>query len=681
MTGNHRRAALIAACAGLALCGSALAQVAPPQGTTTAWRSDSGEVRANPRARGPQVVYQTTVFVPNSAWLRLNFDDVRLGGTIEEGTGSYLRITSLADGAVQILNAESARQWVNTSAYFNGDAVTVELIAYPGAKGGNRLAIRSVEAGTLSPGSPDSICGPTDDRTLSSDNRAARHSVGCTSWLISDTNHQFLTAGHCGASAGSVMSFNVPLSSGSGAIVQAAPQDQYVVDSGSVQGNNGGSGVGDDWCYFGVFPNSTTGLMPVQAYGSWYTVAVPPAYSAGQVIRITGYGTTSSPVSPTWNQVQKTHTGPRVPAVRGVIATTVAYTADTTGGNSGSPVILESSGGIAVGIHTHGYCSGATGENDGTGVNHAGLQNALNNPLGACKTGKGVAGGSVFASGDAVNNFGTCNTTTGNFARIDYGPARMEGLAYNRNTGLFYGISYEASSGARKLYTINPATGAASLLATVTGAAGAINGLGYDPTSNTLYGIIQATGTLVTISPAGVATAAGAANGGTIGALEFNIADGLLYGIDDSGGSKLVKWTSPASAPTVVGTLGAGATDCNGLAIDAAGQFYTINASNDQLLRINSATGAATLVGATGGLFGASFGMSAVLPAAASCYANCDSSTTLPFLNVNDFICFQQKFAAGDTYANCDASTTAPVLNVNDFICFQQQFAAGCSAP
>ena len=64
-----------------------------------------------------------------------------------------------------------------------------------------------------------------------------------------------------------------------------------------------------------------------------------------------------------------------------------------------------------------------------------------------------------------------------------------------------------------------------------------------------------------------------------------------------------------------------------------------------------------------------------------TCYANCDSSTTVPFLNVNDFICFQTKFAAGDPYANCDGSTTAPVLNVNDFICFQTKFAAGCSAP
>jgi uncharacterized membrane protein len=61
-----------------------------------------------------------------------------------------------------------------------------------------------------------------------------------------------------------------------------------------------------------------------------------------------------------------------------------------------------------------------------------------------------------------------------------------------------------------------------------------------------------------------------------------------------------------------------------------------------------------------------------------TCYPNCDASTAAPVLNVNDFVCFQNKFAAGDTYANCDQSTTAPVLNVNDFVCFQSQFAAGC---
>jgi hypothetical protein len=61
-----------------------------------------------------------------------------------------------------------------------------------------------------------------------------------------------------------------------------------------------------------------------------------------------------------------------------------------------------------------------------------------------------------------------------------------------------------------------------------------------------------------------------------------------------------------------------------------------------------------------------------------TCLANCDGSSVAPILNVNDFVCFQQQFAAADPRANCDASTVPPVLNVNDFVCFQQRFAAGC---
>ena len=63
------------------------------------------------------------------------------------------------------------------------------------------------------------------------------------------------------------------------------------------------------------------------------------------------------------------------------------------------------------------------------------------------------------------------------------------------------------------------------------------------------------------------------------------------------------------------------------------------------------------------------------------CYANCDGSATPPYLNVNDFTCFLNKFAAGDMYANCDESfNPPPILNVNDFGCFLARFAAGCSA-
>ena len=60
------------------------------------------------------------------------------------------------------------------------------------------------------------------------------------------------------------------------------------------------------------------------------------------------------------------------------------------------------------------------------------------------------------------------------------------------------------------------------------------------------------------------------------------------------------------------------------------------------------------------------------------CYANCDGSTIAPVLNINDYVCFQQRFGAGYPDANCDGSTSIPVLNVNDFICFMGKFAAGC---
>jgi hypothetical protein len=61
-----------------------------------------------------------------------------------------------------------------------------------------------------------------------------------------------------------------------------------------------------------------------------------------------------------------------------------------------------------------------------------------------------------------------------------------------------------------------------------------------------------------------------------------------------------------------------------------------------------------------------------------NCYANCDASSIAPILNVNDFTCFLNHFAANNSSANCDSSTTTPVLNVNDFTCFLNRYAAGC---
>ncbi|MBL9031003.1 MAG: hypothetical protein JNM80_04765 [Phycisphaerae bacterium] len=86
-------------------------------------------------------------------------------------------------------------------------------------------------------------------------------------------------------------------------------------------------------------------------------------------------------------------------------------------------------------------------------------------------------------------------------------------------------------------------------------------------------------------------------------------------------------------------------------------------------------------VGSTGTDIGDAIFRLRVFTPGGGCYANCDGSTLVPFLNVNDFTCFLNKFAAGDTAANCDGSTLPPVLNINDFTCFLNAFAAGCSAP
>ena len=118
----------------------------------------------------------------------------------------------------------------------------------------------------------------------------------------------------------------------------------------------------------------------VAAYGAQdeaFELAMPPPVQ-GQDIRITGYGTTGAGVPREWNQIQKTHAGPYF----SITGTRLQYQTDTTGGNSGSPVIDDSTG-LAIGVHTHGGCSQNQG-NSGTGLNHAGFQNFLANPRGVC---------------------------------------------------------------------------------------------------------------------------------------------------------------------------------------------------------------------------------------------------------------------------------------------------------
>jgi len=335
---------------------------------------DSGILTNN--GTEPEVVWSTIVEVPEALWLRLKFDTVVLANDPELFESSVIRITSLYDSAVQHLDATTSEEWQYATAYFNGDVVLVEVIAIPGSLE-NHVVISGAIAGLPGGGLTESICGPTDDRILSYSLRDCRAMpVGCTAWIIDDAHHQFLTAGHC-ASSLSVVEFNVPLSQSSGQIVHPGPEDQYSVDYSSKQSYAGD--IGNDWAYFGCYPNTETGLTAFQAGGEYYTLADEAPPVEDQTIRITGYGTTSYPVPNQWNQVQKTHTGP----YWDLAGTAVRYQVDTTGGNSGSPVFNEDTG-EAIGIHTHGGCSQSGGYNSGTAIHNSGLANALVNPAGVC---------------------------------------------------------------------------------------------------------------------------------------------------------------------------------------------------------------------------------------------------------------------------------------------------------
>lgn len=377
---NHHRllsfAPLALACAPAFAQEAPFTPFAPLLWSDVAVKADSGVQRGG---EGDRTSWFTLVQSPGAPWIRVQFGPgTALAKAINDaGSDSFVRITSLLDGDEQILNAESLAQWYGASAYFNGDSVMVELVC-GGGTAESRVDITGVQAG-VDPAVMKSQCGATDDRVAVQDNRVARIvPVGCTGWMINnDANHMFLSAGHCPAAGNfTTLHFNVPLSTSAGATVAPAVADQYSIDQTSVQYTSGG--LGNDWAYYGVFPNSNTGLTPYQAYKTAFDVVTPPTSATGNTIRITGFGVDTGTAS----QTNQTHTGP----MSSISGTTLYYVTDTEGGNSGSPVIWENQG-TAIGIHTNGGCTTTgTGANSGTGWSQANVRNAVAAPKGACQS-------------------------------------------------------------------------------------------------------------------------------------------------------------------------------------------------------------------------------------------------------------------------------------------------------
>ncbi len=621
----------------------------------------------------PTLLFSTEVRVPGAAWLRLWFADTLLPGD-PAADGAFLRLTSLLDGATQHLDAQSLAWWSNSSAYFNGDAVRLELFAFP-STGEARVAIHRVTVGEIPTYADRSICGTVDDRTLSSDPRTGREIVvgvnsPCTAWLIDDANRTLLSAGHCAPAPPSVIQFNCPLSDASGVAQHPPPADQYPIDGTSPQTVNGG--IGNDFSYFGTLPNSETGRTAYQSQRSTFRLAsAAPTSTAGRTIRITGYGSTSTGVSRTWNFAQKTHVGPYV-ALSG---TTVRYATDTTGGNSGSAVedLLT---GLAIGVHTHAGCSSTGGSNQGTAIQLPALQTALANPRGVCLSGRAPSApdASIFLAGDLNNTAGSINTTTGAYSTTvgqDAGLVRLQGLAVDP-----FGSRLFALADQRLIYPLGSPVQSSW---PITGTSETLNALAFDAQTRTLYAIAQATGQLFRLSPTGVATPLGLPQGGRVGALEFDHARRVLFALDDTtsnAGTRLIRIDTSEGSHALVGPLGAGITDCNGLASN--GTLFTADAVNRNLYRINPDTGAATLVGATQAMLGASFGMAGFDPVP-RCFADVNGDAGV---SIDDLLLYLDLFAQGQLAADIDDGSRSGLMDggvtIDDLLWYLARFEEGC---
>ncbi|CAM2065034.1 Trypsin-like serine protease [Sulfidibacter corallicola] len=326
------------------------------------------------------VVFAETIRVDGARWLRLFFNQAKLGLAPEGGQKTILRLTSEEDGAVQVLNRVTLGQWEYSSAFFNGEAVLVEILADPGAEPSSlEVGIVQVDLGSRQ---GRDICGDSDDRTPTQDARIGRvMPVGCTAWIGSEGNSCLLSAGHCIGQNFDIVQFEIPVSDADGTVNHPHPDHQYAIDRFSMQAEF--RSTGRDWTIFGCHPNPNTGLRPFDAQQDRVTINAGFQPQVDDELRITGVGvvTESDQTDTSLNQTIQTAVGPYI-GFNTDAYRVEQYRVDTRPGNSGSPVIHEETG-DAFAIHTTGGC-GASGNNVGTPFTRNTLENAIAEPKSEC---------------------------------------------------------------------------------------------------------------------------------------------------------------------------------------------------------------------------------------------------------------------------------------------------------
>jgi hypothetical protein len=282
------------------------------------------------------VVWEDEVSAPGAWWIRVFFEDVRLDrGPL--GASGVLRVTSTSEGTYQEFDAALMATWGNSTAYFNGDGVRIELIAAPHTEG-NRVIVARIEvefprAEEVS--GSCGICGP-DDRVPSLDDWAGRvMSIGCSASVWNEASC-LVSAGHCFGS-NQVMQFRVPPSFSNCATRNPPPEDQFPI----LQWQFSNAGPGADWAVMTTGTN-TLGERPFQRYGQMRPIATSPAEPGNAIFNV-GYGIDDECER---NQVQQSATG----SIFLRNGTYYDIQIDITFGNSGSSILKN---GQIIGIVTH----------------------------------------------------------------------------------------------------------------------------------------------------------------------------------------------------------------------------------------------------------------------------------------------------------------------------------------
>ncbi|MCZ6815809.1 MAG: hypothetical protein O7F76_03815, partial [Planctomycetota bacterium] len=330
------------------------------------------------------------------------------------------------------LDAADLAMWHDASAYFNGDQVTVELVAGPKTVN-NRFVIEAVDTMYFRPqpvggAGQCGICG-SDGRVPSDEDWACRlFPAGCTASVYS-ADSCLVSAGHC-IGGNMVVQFNVPNSAANCNLFSPPIADQFPASSFSF--TNGGPG--NDWSVL-TTGNNNLGQMPFERYGVLRPIS-PSVAPVGTSSELTGFGADLTCVL---NQTQQTADGP----INQVFGNAYTFSIDLRGGNSGSSLIRNDTENI-IGIATHCPCP-----NVATRIDLNAFENAIDAacpPEGACCATNGTCTvetnetcGGTFQGRGVTCGGGTCPASTGACCIFDGCLDTLSQTVCESNGGLYIG--------------------------------------------------------------------------------------------------------------------------------------------------------------------------------------------------------------------------------------------------